>query len=516
MQQITIKVNNATQTIGETKVVTKSGQPAIIKASKNVNYELIKDATGVAPDHIITKRIGKDLHVSIEKEGQESDLIIEDFYKYDNSALIGQAEDGRYYYYIPDTGEVADYVTQLKAGDVEGQALGGRDYPAPWWIDMGAGAISAGGFGVPWLVGLAGVVGAGVAIAKNRSDKDDAPTPPTAPTPVVNISIESVADDDIVQHTEQGTQVPVVGKVTGDFSEGNPVVVKINGQDYNTTVDAQGNFSVLVPANELVADPDHIIEATINATSPKGNASATDEHNFTVEAASQPVPVVNINIDSIATDDIVQNSEKGTNVPVVGKVTGDFTAGDEVTVHINGKIYKTPVNDQGNFSVLVPANELVADPDHIIEATINATSPKGNASASGSRGFSVETVVNQAPTVKVAVTIVPKQGEADEGQQVATSQGNDPEGEKLTYGLIPNSDPEGFYAINPNTGVVSLTKKGADHVNAGNDLPPVQVIVSDPHGATGSDKNNVPTTIDVNAPQTAPTVSIVLDANPDD
>jgi hypothetical protein len=43
----------------------------------------------------------------MEDDGQDSDLIIEGFYDDTDSALIGLAENGEYYYYIPDTGEAA-------------------------------------------------------------------------------------------------------------------------------------------------------------------------------------------------------------------------------------------------------------------------------------------------------------------------------------------------------------------------------------------------------------------------
>ena len=79
MQNITVKANNATQTVNQVQVVTRSGQPAVIKANGNMHYEFVKDATGRAPDHIITKRAGKDLHVSFEELGQSTDLRIEDF-----------------------------------------------------------------------------------------------------------------------------------------------------------------------------------------------------------------------------------------------------------------------------------------------------------------------------------------------------------------------------------------------------------------------------------------------------
>ncbi|MDN3440926.1 Calx-beta domain-containing protein, partial [Psychrobacter sp. APC 3279] len=170
MNTIMVKTNNATQTVAEVAVVTKDGKPTVIQAMEKVNYEFHDMAIGRAPNHIITKRIKNDLHVSFEEDGKDSDLIIEGFYDSADSALVGIAEDGDYYYYIPDTGETYDYVTQLAAGDVEGQALGGEEYVAaaiPWWIPVAAG------------LGLAGLI-AGI----SGGGSDDRPEP----APIVSLS----------------------------------------------------------------------------------------------------------------------------------------------------------------------------------------------------------------------------------------------------------------------------------------------------------------------------------------
>ena len=139
MSTISIKVNDQVKTIAEHKVVTQDGRPTVIKASSKVNYELLDEATGRAPKHIITKRINKDLHVSFEDDSENADLIIEGFYDETDSALIGLAEDGNYYYYIPDSGEIVDYVTELQIGDIEGQALGGQSQATPWWVGASEG-----------------------------------------------------------------------------------------------------------------------------------------------------------------------------------------------------------------------------------------------------------------------------------------------------------------------------------------------------------------------------------------
>lgn len=48
-------------------------------------------------------------HVEWNKSGVNSFKSMKDYYDEADSALIGQAEDGSYYYYVPDTGEVADF-----------------------------------------------------------------------------------------------------------------------------------------------------------------------------------------------------------------------------------------------------------------------------------------------------------------------------------------------------------------------------------------------------------------------
>ncbi|MDX1786883.1 MAG: hypothetical protein R3205_02170, partial [Psychrobacter sp.] len=191
MNTIIVKTNDATQTIDQVQVVTKDGKPTIITAMDKVNYEFHDTAIGRAPNHIITKRLKNDLHVSFEEDGKESDLIIEDFYDNADSALLGIAEDGEYYYYIPDTGETYDYVTQLEEGAVEGQALGGQESVAviPWWIPAAAG------------LGLIGIV------TGNSSDK-------TSVTPPVNTP--PVAENDTVKGE---TGQPVIIDVVANDSD---------------------------------------------------------------------------------------------------------------------------------------------------------------------------------------------------------------------------------------------------------------------------------------------------------
>ncbi|WP_019672899.1 hypothetical protein, partial [Psychrobacter lutiphocae] len=263
MKTVIVKVNNTTQIIAEHQLITQDGQPTVIQATKKVNYELIDQATGHAPDHLITKRVGKDLHVSVEEDGQESDLIIEGYYDDVDSALIGMAEDGSYYYYVPDTGEVADYVTELAPGDIEGQALGGNAYQTPYWV----GAAEEGGFAwLPWLVGLAGV---GALIAALDDDDDDDSAPPDQ------------GPGDAIPNLNEAPVIKIPEAVDG-----------INNEELSDGVQTE----VSIPEGTQVGD-----KLTITVTDPN-NKTKTVEHIVTQEDITQGVANITIGKDKIPED----------------------------------------------------------------------------------------------------------------------------------------------------------------------------------------------------------------------
>ncbi|OOS24398.1 hypothetical protein B0681_07800, partial [Moraxella porci DSM 25326] len=281
MKNIIVKINDAVQTVQEVAVVTNDGQPTVIKGVKNVNYQLIDQATGRGPDHIVTKRVGKDLHISLEDAGKETDLIIEGFYEDDRNALIGQAEDGQYYYYIPDTGEVADYVTQLQAGDVEGQALGGSPYATPWWI----GATDTGFGYLPWILGLIGVGALAAALANDDDDNNSSATPAKTATP----TIDSITNGDL-----NGDGVE--GSVISGKAEPNATIT-IKDKDGNVIgtgkADADGNYAIEVPK---LNDGDKV---TVVAEAP--GKTASDPVTATVDNSEQQPP----KIDSKDNGDVV-------------------------------------------------------------------------------------------------------------------------------------------------------------------------------------------------------------------
>ena len=88
----------------------KTGQPTVIKAQGGATYELRDIIKNRAPDQVLFKRKGKDLLILLNAEGtdadkdQPADIVIENYYGEGKAKLVGIAEDGQYYTYLPQEG----------------------------------------------------------------------------------------------------------------------------------------------------------------------------------------------------------------------------------------------------------------------------------------------------------------------------------------------------------------------------------------------------------------------------
>ena len=172
-KNISVKINSGNETV-ETVKLNATNKKVIIKAQPNVNYELVDDNTQYAPETIDTKRIGNDLHIAFEGTdiNQESDLVLEGYYENNNTELLlGKAENGRYYAYVPQSGVESDAVTLLAEEVFAPQALGGNSVATPFWA-----------FNPNWLWVAAGVAAVGgIIAAASDSGKASGGTDTTAP-----------------------------------------------------------------------------------------------------------------------------------------------------------------------------------------------------------------------------------------------------------------------------------------------------------------------------------------------
>ena len=331
-KNISVKINNGNTTI-ETVKLNTSAKKVIIKAQPNVNYELVDEATQYAPEMIDTKRVGNDLHIAFEGTdiNKDSDLVLEGYYEHDNTELVlGMAEDGQYYAYVPQSGVESDAVTLLADQVFAPQALGGNSVTAPFWafnpswLWVAAGVAAVGGI----IAAASGSHGSGSSNnANNNSNTAKDTTAPAKPTVEAkdngSVEVTPPADADAksveVNYTDEaGTPKtatltkgndgnwtsnnpdvaldPATGKATipaDKVQDGSPVKAKATDESGNTgeegTANAgnnvdhtvpnapevtssttDGSVTVGVPSNAKTGD---MVEVTITPDTVSGNAT---------------------------------------------------------------------------------------------------------------------------------------------------------------------------------------------------------------------------------------------------
>jgi hypothetical protein len=193
-KQYKVIVNNgkaAENKIVEVVAATgRNGQPVRIKAEQGFKYQLqeLQRTQEAAPEYVKVKRIGKDLHVIFEGQ-RDADLIIEGYYEVMTTpynGLVGRAENGSFYEYIPEDPNVKGLVPNLREGALPiNVALGGAEV-------SGAGAAIAGvlfgGFGgLGWLGGVAGVAAAAAIANKDSTNNTNNVDPTTNGLSLIHI-----------------------------------------------------------------------------------------------------------------------------------------------------------------------------------------------------------------------------------------------------------------------------------------------------------------------------------------
>ncbi|HDH3723237.1 TPA: Ig-like domain-containing protein [Escherichia coli] len=202
------------------------------------------------------------------------------------------------------------------------------------------------------------------------------------------LAINTIAVDDIINAAEKGADLAITG--TSNQPAGTQITVTLNGQNYTTTADASGNWSVTVPASRVSALGEATYTVTAAATDADGN-SGSASHNVQVNTA---LPGVTINV--VATDDIINAAEAGVEQTISGQVTG-AAAGDTVTVTLGGATYTATVAANGSWSTSVPAADMAALRDGDASAQASVSNVNGN-SATTTHAYSVDA---SAPTVTI-------------------------------------------------------------------------------------------------------------------
>ncbi|QXB78821.1 Ig-like domain-containing protein [Enterobacter asburiae] len=259
----------------------------------------------------------------------------------------------------------------------------------------------------------------------------------TAPT----VAINTISHDNMLNAAEAAQNLTLSGTSTAEA--GQTVTVTFNGNQYTAQVQADGSWTLDVPAADMagIADGSAAVTATV---SDKAGNPASAGSSVLVDTT---VPQISFNI--VAGDDVVNIAEHGQALIVSGKVTG-AQAGDVITVTLNGKDYTAMLDASGSWSVGVPAADVGALVNG--EQTISATlTDKAGNSTTATHEFDVSLT---APVVAINTLAADDVINATEkGQDLLVSgTSNQPDGTTITVTLngisyTATTDASGSWSI---------------------------------------------------------------------
>ncbi|HIC0889561.1 TPA: Ig-like domain-containing protein [Enterobacter hormaechei] len=312
-------------------------------------------------------------------------------------------------------------------------------------------------------------------------------TPPT-------VSFNVVAGDDVINSVEHGQAQIVSGTATG-ASVGDKVVITIGSNQYTTTVDASGKWSVGVPASVISALTDGTVTLSATITDSAGNSS-TQTHDVVVNTAS-----VALTVNTLSGDDVINAAEAGASLVINGS-SAQFASGTQVTITLNGKSYTVTIQSDGSWTTSVPAADVGTLADGAsYQVSVSAQDSAGN-SASATHTISVDTT---APVVSIGKLSVDDMLNAAEAQQPLTVHGSSSAeaGQTVTVTLGGKT----YTALVGSDGTWTLDVPAADLAALSQGALTVTASVNDKAGNSGQTTHTL--TVDTIAP--AVTISTVAD-----
>ncbi|ELV3372475.1 Ig-like domain-containing protein [Enterobacter cloacae] len=383
--------------------------------------------------------------------------------------------------------------TTAEAGQTVTVTLGGNSYTAQvqpggtWSVNVPSADLSAladNGYTVQ------------VSVSDTAGNPGSASKAITLDTTPPTVSFNVVAGDDVINSVEHAQAQIVSGTSTG-ANVGDKVVITLGSNQYTTTVDVSGNWSVGVPASVISALNDGTVTLSAIITDSAGNSS-TQTHDVVVNTAS-----VALTINTLSSDDVINAAEAATSLVINGS-SAQFASGTVVTVTLNGKSYTATIQSDGSWSTTVPAADVGALADGAnYQVAVSAQDSAGN-SASATHSISVDTT---APVVNIATLSGDDVLNAAEAQQPLTVHGSSSAeaGQTVTVTLGGKT----YTATVANDGTWTLDVPATDLAALSQGALTVTASVNDNAG------NNGQTTHTLTVDTVAPTVTISTVADDD-
>ncbi|RRD88665.1 Ig-like domain-containing protein, partial [Conchiformibius steedae] len=106
--------------------------------------------------------------------------------------------------------------------------------------------------------------------------------------PSAQITLNPITENGVLEHGERSQMHTLSGTVNGEFSAGSTVVLEINGQSLQTTVQKNGHFQVQVSGEQLAASGSREVKAQMSLRDDAGNESRA-ENSVTYRVENAPV-----------------------------------------------------------------------------------------------------------------------------------------------------------------------------------------------------------------------------------
>ncbi|MGK3732786.1 Ig-like domain-containing protein, partial [Escherichia coli] len=174
------------------------------------------------------------------------------------------------------------------------------------------------------------------------------------------------------------------------------------------------NWSVGVPASVISGLADGTVTISATITDSAGNSS-TQTHNVQVNTAA-----VSLSVSTISGDNLINAAEAGSALTLSGTGT-NFAAGIVVTVLLNGKGYSATIQNNGSWSVNVPAADVAALADGTSYTVSASAQDSAGNSATASRSVAVDLT---APVISINTVSTDDRLNAAEQQQPLTLNGS--------------------------------------------------------------------------------------------
>ena len=478
---------------GKTRLLTAdAGRTVKIKLIAGNKYLLKNVNDDFAPENITLQRVGKALHIIQEGDTQPS-IIIENYFDGDknNPTLMGMAEDGLLYAYIPVSGESYDTGYLIADGSMSPVALGGDPLGAGGPIltapdddnDMLFGMLG-------WFALAAAGVGAAFALAEMDDEDGDKHATPEKPSIGQTIDDEGsikgpLKSGDVTDDTKPS--------LTGKGNPGDTIHIIDNDKEIGSVIVDDGGEWSYTPDKPL-NDGEHDLSVVVE--DPDGNKSPpSDPITIVVDTVAPDAPTIEHIMDKVGkvTGEIQEDAYTDDPKP---EMSGTGEAGATITIYDNGKkIGETTVNDDGRW--YFRPSENLADGSHSI--TVSQTDKAGNVSKpSDEREFIVLTEPpGKAETPEVNDNTGPVTGPLKPGDVTDDSKPSfSGEGTPGNTIVIKDNDKE--------IGSVIVDDEGKWTYTPENDLSEgehnVEVIEEDPLGNVGEPSDPIQIIVDTTPP----------------